>query len=446
MSKAFTMNSIEFTKLLSKAYDQSESSEKPTILQFTTPINKSIDSIYKNIPTQKNIFYMKFPDTSDTYFGIGKIVSHQINSKKELSMIKNKEYSTISNTKEPLQFFGGVSFNLDIKRSYPWNNIPSGEFFIPKILLKEKKLKTTITYIRYIDGSVLKSSIIRDYKNSIAAVQEASSTTSQKIPDIVINKHSVNRKNYLKVVEDVISTIKKTELEKVIISRLIKYNMNHNLSVASFIKHLNKEHANCFNFFICFDKKTTFIGSTPERLISLYNKSYAIDAIAGSASDKENLQSTKEMDEHNYVVDHVKNTMDSISANIEIPSKPKTLMLKYINHLKTPISGILKKKIHILDIIATLYPTPALLGKKSSDALNIINKYEQNDRGWYGGAFGIYDTNGDGEFYVPIRSGLIKDKTLCLFSGSGIISKSIAEMEEKETLLKLEHLLSYFKK
>ena len=440
------MNNTEFIKLLNKAYGQSGASENPTVLQFTTQINQSIDSIHKNIKLQKNMFYMKFPDTGNTYLGIGKIVSHQINAKKELSTIKNKQYATVSNTKEPLQFFGGVSFNLDIKRSYPWKNIPSGEFFIPKILLQAKKSKTTITYSRYIDGSVLKSSIIRDYKNSIAAIHKTSSTISQKIPNIVLNKQSVNRKSYLKVIEDVISTIKKTKLEKVIISRLIKYTMNHNLSVASFIKYLNKEHANCFNFFICFDKQTTFIGSTPERLISLQNKSYVIDAIAGSASDKENLQSTKELDEHNYVVDHVKNTMDLISAKIEIPSKPKTLMLKYIHHLKTPISGILKKKVHILDVIATLYPTPALLGKKSEDALKIIKKYEQNDRGWYGGALGVYDTNGDGEYYVPIRSGLIKDKTLCLFSGSGLISKSIPKMEEQETLLKLQHLLSYFKK
>jgi len=440
------MNNTEFIKLLNKAYGQSGASENPTVLQFTTQINQSIDSIHKNIKLQKNMFYMKFPDTGNTYLGIGKIVSHQINAKKELSTIKNKQYAIVSNTKEPLQFFGGVSFNLDIKRSYPWKNIPSGEFFIPKILLQAKKSKTTITYSRYIDGSVLKSSIIRDYKNSIAAIHKTSSTISQKIPNIVLNKQSVNRKSYLKVIEDVISTIKKTKLEKVIISRLIKYTMNHNLSVASFIKYLNKEHANCFNFFICFDKQTTFIGSTPERLISLQNKSYVIDAIAGSASDKENLQSTKELDEHNYVVDHVKNTMDLISAKIEIPSKPKTLMLKYIHHLKTPISGILKKKVHILDVIATLYPTPALLGKKSEDALKIIKKYEQNDRGWYGGALGVYDTNGDGEYYVPIRSGLIKDKTLCLFSGSGLISKSIPKMEEQETLLKLQHLLSYFKK
>ncbi len=90
------MNFSEFTKILNKAYKQSESSEKPTVLQFTTQINKSIDYLHKNILLQKNMFYMKFPDTGNTYLGMGKIVSHRINSKKELSTIKNKQYAMLA--------------------------------------------------------------------------------------------------------------------------------------------------------------------------------------------------------------------------------------------------------------------------------------------------------------------------------------------------------------
>ena len=66
------------------------------------------------------------------------------------------------------------------------------------------------------------------------------------------------------------------------------------------------------------------------------------------------------------------------------------------------------------------------------------------DRGWYAGAIGMYDENGDGKFYVPIRSGIIKNKNLLLFTGSGIVSKSNPEKEWDETTLKLEHILSYF--
>ena len=75
----------------------------------------------------------------------------------------------------------------------------------------------------------------------------------------------------------------------------------------------------------------------------------------------------------------------------------------------------------------------------------IINKYEKINRGWYGGSIGLYDNNGNGEFYVPIRSALIKNKNIILFSGSGIISKSDAKKEWEETTLKLSHILSFFK-
>ena len=97
-------------------------------------------------------------------------------------------------------------------------------------------------------------------------------------------------------------------------------------------------------------------------------------------------------------------------------------------------------------LLSNLYPTPALLGHSSDMALNYIKKTEKTDRGWYAGAIGIYNQNGDGQFYVPIRSGLIKNSKLLLFTGSGIVSKSIPEKEWEETVLKLEHILSYFNK
>ena len=76
--------------------------------------------------------------------------------------------------------------------------------------------------------------------------------------------------------------------------------------------------------------------------------------------------------------------------------------------------------------------------------MECIKKTETTDRGWYAGAIGTYNENGDGEFYVPIRSGLIKNKSILLFSGSGIVLKSNAEKEWNETVLKLNHFLSFF--
>ena len=86
-----------------------------------------------------------------------------------------------------------------------------------------------------------------------------------------------------------------------------------------------------------------------------------------------------------------------------------------------------------------------LLGYKSKKALQIINDIEKTDRGWYGGCIGNFDTKGNGEFFVPIRSCLLNQKKLFIFTGSGIVSKSNAKKEWEETKIKSKHILNYFK-
>ena len=58
---------------------------------------------------------------------------------------------------------------------------------------------------------------------------------------------------------------------------------------------------------------------------------------------------------------------------------------------------------------------------------------------------GTFDTKGNGEFFVPIRSFLLISKKIYIFTGSGIVSKSDASKEWEETKIKSEHILNYFK-
>jgi len=222
--------------------------------------------------------------------------------------------------------------------------------------------------------------------------------------------------------------------------------LNNDLDKKDLIKYLNGKHKNCFNFFINFNKDVSFIGSTPEKLIRLSSKNkLSIDALAGSSKNKNDLKKIKEIDEHNYVIKHIKNIINPLCSKTNIPKNPKILDLNYIYHLITSISGILKNKTHIIDLVNKLYPTPALLGYKSKKAIEIINNFEKFDRGWYGGCIGTFDTKGNGEFFVPIRSFLLISKKIYIFTGSGIVSKSDANKEWEETKIKSEHILNYFK-
>lgn len=434
---------MTFIKQLEKAYKKSGNTNNNIVFQYTTSIDIDIQLILDSKKIKKNMFYMKFPNCETAYLGFGKIASHTLSKKNDLKKIIQKKYITINNNGQKLKFFGGISFNLNDKAFYPWNKIPKGEFHIPKILITEANNKTKLTYSRLINTSIQKKSILNDYNNTLSKIKKTSIYNTTP-PKIKLNLEKPKKHKYIKQINFIIKKIKNTKLEKVVISRLVKYSLKSKLYLNDLIKYFNKEYHNCFNFFICFNKNTIFSGSTPERLINLKNNSYKIDAIAGSSKKENDLKDSKEIDEHSYVTNHIHTVMSKFSLKINRTKKPEILKLNYINHLSSNISGTLKKNNHILNILYDLYPTPALLGNSSEAALECIKKTETTDRGWYAGAIGTYNENGDGEFYVPIRSGLIKNKSILLFSGSGIVLKSNAEKEWNETVLKLNHFLSFF--
>ncbi len=440
------MQNFKFKSFLDKIYLEKQISRKISIIKYEEIINYKINRIPQYKLNKKNTFYMKYP-SKKIYFGYGKTMSININKKDDIKFLKNNNYTILTNNNKILNFFGGLSFDLDNKSYYPWNKIPKGKFIIPKILIKQISNKTIFTYLKIITQKTRKSYILNDFQKEYHLIKNIKSISNRNNNNqINLEYQKPNKNDYLLNIQNIINKINNKDLSKVVISRLIKYSLKDKLNKEHLIKYLNKKHPNCFNFFINFNKNKSFIGSSPERLIKLSNNAtLSIDALAGSSKNTTDLKKIKEIDEHNYVIKHIKDIASPFCKEIFIPKKPKILNLIYIYHLISSISGKLKNETHIIDLIRKLYPTPALLGYKSKKALQIINNIEKTDRGWYGGCIGTFDTKGNGEFFVPIRSCLLNKKKLFIFTGSGIISKSNAIKEWEETKMKSKHILNYFK-
>lgn len=439
------MQNFKFKSFLEKIFSDKHSFGEMSIIKYEEIIDYKIDSILNYKSKKKNTFYMKYP-SGTKYFGYGKTILVDINKKSDIKFLKINPGKILTNKNKSLKFFGGLSFDLTSQSYYPWKKIPKGRFIIPKILITRKSSKTIITYFKIINKKTRKSYILNDFLNEHRFINNTKHTKINSSTKINFEYESPGRSIYLQDIQKIIAKINNRDLSKVVISRMIKYSLEKDLDKEDLIKYLNKNHKNCFNFFINFNKNKSFIGSTPEKLIRL-NKSnqLLIDAIAGSSKNKHDLKTIKEIDEHNYVIKHIKDVVNPICKIISIPKNPKILNLNYIYHLITSISGELKNKIHVIDLIDKLYPTPALLGYKSKEALKIINNTEKTDRGWYGGCIGFFDTDGCGDFFVPIRSFYLNKKDMFIFTGSGIVSKSDAKKEWEETKIKSKHILDYFK-
>jgi menaquinone-specific isochorismate synthase len=116
--------------------------------------------------------------------------------------------------------------------------------------------------------------------------------------------------------------------------------------------------------------------------------------------------------------------------------------LRDILHLATPITGTLPNPGHVLDLLRTLHPTPAVAGTPTIEARRWIARSEPTARGWYAAPIGWIDAAGDGLFNVALRSCLLHGQQADLYAGAGIVGASDPEHEYSEMLLKTKTLLS----
>ncbi|MEM6369772.1 MAG: isochorismate synthase [Myxococcota bacterium] len=186
------------------------------------------------------------------------------------------------------------------------------------------------------------------------------------------------------------------------------------------------------------------VGQTPETLVRREGEWLHSEALAGSASlDRASalLRSAKDRAEHARVVEAVADALSEL-GELEAPPQPVVRRLRAIAHLWTPIRA--RSSASLLEAAARLHPTPATGGVPRSEALPLLRRLEGRDRGWYCGAVGWMDGEGQGDLRVALRSVLVGPRELRLFVGGGIMADSDPEQEWAETMLKEQAILDAF--
>jgi isochorismate synthase len=193
----------------------------------------------------------------------------------------------------------------------------------------------------------------------------------------------------------------------------------------------------------------TFLGATPERLVSLKATQVRVSSIAGSrprspdpSKDRwlgeDLLRSDKDRAEHEVVTRALAASLRELCSDVRVPPAPVLLQLSNVQHLYTPLTGCATEGQTVLHFVERLHPTPAVGGAPRAEALRLIRANEGLDRGWYAGPVGWMDVGGQGEFVVAIRSALLAGSEATLFAGCGIVGGSDPEAEYAESQLKLE--------
>ena len=191
------------------------------------------------------------------------------------------------------------------------------------------------------------------------------------------------------------------------------------------------------------------VGSSPEILVRLEDNTVTVRPIAGTrprgatseeddALEKELLEDPKELAEHLMLIDLGRNDAGRVSKTGTINLTDKMIIERYshVMHIVSNVTGELKEGNDAFDVLAATFPAGTVSGAPKIRAMEIIDELEPVKRGVYSGAIGYISWSGNLDTAIAIRTAVIKDKTLHIQAGAGIVYDSIPRNEWNETMNK----------
>jgi menaquinone-specific isochorismate synthase len=405
-------------------------------------------------------FFWKDPSDENVLVGLG--ISKQIQSDQVTDRFFHvekewKNFLTDSLIFNPYKemgigpvMFGGFSFDPSKEKTNLWSKFADSLFHLPKYMLSIMKGQTFLTtniVCTPNDDDSLFNKIMEERNEIFTSLHNRNDSKRANLVETL----EILPENWVKTVEEVVKDLKTGPLKKVVLARELRLLFDDIIEADAVLSHLFKQQHDSFIF--AFESNgDCFIGASPERLVKKRGENVFSTCLAGSIPRGETeqedkilgeqlLNDQKNLIEHGFVVEMIKEALEESCQEVILPAKPQLMKIRDIQHLYTPVIGKCHQDTSLLLLVERLHPTPALGGLPKIGAVEKIRQVEDLDRGFYAAPLGWVDYNGDGEFAVSIRSGLIQGKEASLFAGCGVVADSDAESEYLETGLKFRPML-----
>lgn len=189
-------------------------------------------------------------------------------------------------------------------------------------------------------------------------------------------------------------------------------------------------------------------GSSPEAQLIVKDGKAEIHPIAGTfkrtGNDEQDAElakklkiDDKENSEHVMLVDLARNDLSRNAGSVQVENYREVQFFSHVIHLVSKVTGQLKENTPTMKVVADTFPAGTLSGAPKHMAMQLIEKYEKTNRGYYGGAIGFMDFQGNFNHAIMIRTFLSKNHKLYYQAGAGLVAASQPDNELQETYNKL---------
>ena len=244
---------------------------------------------------------------------------------------------------------------------------------------------------------------------------------------------------YLAAVSTIKNYIAEGDVMQVVLAQ--DFSANFDLDAFDLYKAIRELNPSPYMYYLNLDE-CQIVGASPEILVRLENQEVTLRPMAGTrkrgknlVEDKSNqselLNDPKEIAEHLMLIDLGRNDIGRVSEIGSVKVTAKMIVEKYshVMHIVSNVVGRLISGLNYFDVLKAALPAGTLSGAPKIRAMEIIHELEPSSRGIYGGAIGYIGWNGNMDTAIAIRTAVIKDKTIHVGAGAGVVADSVPENE-----------------
>ncbi len=354
------------------------------------------------------------------------------------------------------RYVGGFCFNNLQKQTRLWTGFSSCVFILPLISIECSNGQTSMTCSVWLKPGENRRSALEKLLDALTSATLADKQAVGEIPEVTGVSYSPDKNHWIRNCEQVLKKFEEGGMDKVMLARQTELGFSGTVPAIRFLLNYPFPENSTFRFYFEPVKDHAFVSFTPERLYRRDGDMLLTEALAGTvtkeainadddAASEQLLNSEKDVREHRFVKDTILQELQPVCTDIDMEEKVDVLQLNRLAHLYTRCIAKLRPEFcNDSTVLRQLHPTPAVGGVPREESMEMILSLEPFCRGWYAAPVG-WLSHEAAEFAVGIRSALINEDKVYLYSGAGLVKGSDPVSEWEEVDQKIGDILAITK-
>lgn len=426
----------------------------PVLESFSAPVEGQIDGPAWLAGQQQfpKLFWMN-REKSEWIAGIGEADRIEITETgpNERSFLLLEE---ALKQKDPnARYAGGFCFNNRQPQDHIWRDFSPALFILPLVSLEHRDGKTSLTASLWLKPGDKRHELLEQLVETLASIRSEPPVRTPAIPGMTGTAYSPDREQWIERCKTILRKFDEGGLDKVILARQTELSFSGKVPAIRFLLDYPFPENAAYRFYFEPVEAHAFVSFTPERLYRRDDDLLQTEALAGTVTkekvkaddltaSKLLLGSEKDVREHRFVKDTIYRELQPVCSDIDMQEQVDVLQLNRLAHLYARCRARLRPEFrNDSTVLRQLHPTPAVGGVPREEAMELILSVEPFCRGWYAAPVGWFSHDA-AEFAVGIRSALVVEDKVYLYSGAGLVRGSDPESEWEEVDQKIGDILA----